>query len=234
MRTERGSAVSTCAALAALLIGFTAAAQDDEERELEAVREAITALEQRLERQTAERSEAAEALKRIELEIAAGRKAVERIEADTARARRDADGVAAGRRAAGERVAAARAALAEQVRITYSNGRAERLKLLLSQESPADLGRMSVYYDYFNRSRAERIRGVAAELAELERLEAEATRLAAGLEALARDRGAELAALDRSREERRALIAELDVSLRAGGGELERLREEERRLVELV
>src|SRR5690606_21386149 len=95
MRTERRSAVSRYAALAALLVGFAVSAQDDEERELEAVRRAITALEQRLEQQTAERSEAAEALKRIELELAAGRKALERIEADTDRARRDAEAGAA-------------------------------------------------------------------------------------------------------------------------------------------
>src|SRR5690606_412162 len=149
-------------------------------------------------------------------------------------ARRDAEAVAAERRAVGERVAAERAALAEQVRITYINGRAERLKLLLSQESPADFGRMSVYYDYFNRSRAERIRGVAAELAELERLGAEAARLAGELDALGRDRGAELEALDRARAERSAVLDELDAALQAGGGELERLRDEESRLVELV
>ena len=234
MGREWASALSACAALAALLAGFAASAQNDEERELEAVRRAISELEQRLERQATLRDTAAEALRRLELDIAASRKAVERIEADTAKARRDADAVAAQRRAASERVAAERAALAEQVRIAYVNGRAERLKLLLSQENPADFGRMSVYYAYFNRSRAETVRTVAAQADELARLEAEAARLAAELEALGRERSAEVAALERARAERRELLAGLDASLRQGGDELERLRDEERRLVELV
>lgn len=234
MRTERGPAIAACAALAALVVACAASAQRDEERELEAVRRAITELEQRLERQTTERDAAADALKRLELDIAASRQAVERIEAETAEARRKADAVAAERRAVGARVEAERAALAEQIRITYVNGRAERLKLLLSQENPADFGRMSVYYDYFNRARAERVRTVAAEVEKLERLEAEAARLAAELEALASDRSAELEALDRARAERAELLASLDASIREGGGELERLRDEERRLVDLV
>src|SRR5690606_41115422 len=66
------------------------------------------------------------------------------------------------------------------------------------------------------------------------RLEAEAPRLAAELEALASDRSAELEALDRARAERAELLASLDASIREGGGELERLRVEERRLVDLV
>jgi septal ring factor EnvC (AmiA/AmiB activator) len=234
MRGKRRSTVSAFTALVALLAAIPAAAQDDEEQQLESVRRAIAELEQRLERQMVERNDTAEALKRIELEIAASRKALERNEAEADEARRAAEAVAASRRAVDERVAAERAALAEQVRVTYMNGRAERLKLLLSQESAADFGRMSVYYDYFNRSRAERIRTVAAELAELERLEAEAVRLAAELEALGRERAAELEALDRARAERSALLAGLDRSIQAGGGELERLRDEESRLVELV
>jgi len=234
MGTERGTAVLACAALVALFVGCAAWAQRDEERELAAVRRAITELEQRLERQTTERGTAAAALRQVELDIAASRKAVERIEQETADARRKAEAVASERRAVGARLDAERAALAAQVRVTYINGRTERLKLLLSQESPADFGRMSVYYDYFNRARAERIRSVAAEVDELERLEAEAARLAAELEALARDRTAELAALDRARAERAELLTTLDASIEAGGGELERLRDEERRLVELV
>jgi len=233
MERVRRPAVAACAALAALAVN-AASAQQDEERELEAVRRAITELERRLERQAAERNEAADALRRLELDIAESRKALERIEAETAEARRRADAVAAERRAVGERVEAERAALAEQVRIIYINGRTERLKLILSQENPADFGRMSVYYDYFNRARAERVRSVAAQVAELERLEAESARVAAELDALARNRGAELETLDRARAERAELIATLDKSIREGGGELERLRDEERRLVELV
>src|SRR5690606_25994316 len=105
----------------------------------------------------AERGRAAAALRQVELDIAAARAAVQRLEADTRTQQQTADALSAQRSATAERVAAERAALAEQLKVTYINGSAERLKLLLSQQSPADFGRMSIYYEYFNRSRAERM-----------------------------------------------------------------------------
>ena len=201
---------------------------------LEAVRGAIAELEQRIERRSGERDAAAAALRRVELEITAARATVERIAADRAAAERRAEAVAAERRLASQRLRVERQALAEQARVTFMNGRAERLKLLLSQQSAADFGRMSVYYDYFNRSRAERVEAVSAELAGLERLEQEAAALTAELAALSRQHQAELDALDTARTERAALLARLEGAIRSDGGELSRLRGEEARLIELV
>src|SRR5690606_26146448 len=133
----------------------------------------------------------------------------QRIEADTRAQQQEAEALASRRAAVAERIAAERAALAQELKVAYLNGRAERLKLLLSQESPAEFGRMSTYYGYFTRARTERIHGVAEELAALERLEAEAARVAEDLEALAAARMDEVAALDRALDERSALIAEL-------------------------
>ena len=44
--------------------------------------------------------------------------------------------------------------LAAELRSAYVGGREEQFKLLLSQEDPATLGRMLVYYSYFGRARA--------------------------------------------------------------------------------
>ena len=44
--------------------------------------------------------------------------------------------------------------LAAELRSAYVGGRQEQFKLLLSQEDPATLGRMLVYYSYFGRARA--------------------------------------------------------------------------------
>ena len=233
-RLNRSAVLLRVLLAALLLFAGPAAGQRDEQAELDGVRRRIGELERRLERQNAERGETAAALRRVELEIGAARQALDALEAKAEDARRRAAALAAARGAADERLAAERALLAEQLRVAYLNGRAELLKLVLSQESPADFGRMMVYYDYFSRARSARIRVVAADLDEARRLEAEAEAVAAELGALAAERAAEVAALERSRAERSALLAELDTSIAAAGGELERLRDEERRLVELV
>ena len=209
-------------------------AQSDEERELEAVRRELGALEQRLSRQSEQRGRVEQELRQAELEISAARAELERIDGRLGEQQRRAAEVAAESSAAERRLAAERAALAEQVRLSYVNGRQEALKLLLSQESPASFGRMLVYYDYFSRARSEHVAAVAAEAVELGRLTDEAERVNAELTALRETQAAELASLDRSRDRREALLAELDESIAAAGGEITRLREEEQRLARLV
>src|SRR5690606_32710260 len=166
----------------------------------------------------------AAALRRVELEIAAARQALEEVEARADNARRRAAELETERAAIDRRLSGEKALLAEQLRVAYMNGRAEFLKLLLSQESPADFGR----------SRGAHLRAVAKDLEDARRVAVEAESVAAELDALSTRRAAELAALERSRAERQALLAELQTSIAAAGGELERLRDEERRLVELV
>ncbi|MBN1238469.1 MAG: peptidoglycan DD-metalloendopeptidase family protein [Gammaproteobacteria bacterium] len=222
------------AAHLAFLAASPASAQSEEERELEAVRRELGALEERLSRQSEERSRVDEELKRAELEIAAARAELDRTEERLAEQQRRAAAVADESAAAERRLDSERGALAEQVRLSYVNGRQEALKLLLSQETPASFGRMLVYYDYFNRARSARVTAVADEVAELRRLTGEAQRLNAELEALRATRASELAALNRSRERREALLAELDASIAAAGGQIDRLRGEEQRLSRLV
>jgi len=137
------------------------------------------------------------------------------------------------RRAQG-RLAAERDALARQVRLHYMTGREELTKLLLSQETPATLGRMLVYFDYYNRARTARIEAVAAELNKLAELGSATTRAEAELTALEATQASEVAALERSRDERRAVVARLDAAIRDDSAAAAKLRDEEQRLTEVV
>jgi murein hydrolase activator len=234
MRTIKESACLAALLTCVLLTTIPASAQRDEQDSLEAVRREIGALEQRLSRQAAERDRTDAALKQAELEIAGARADLERIEGQVREQERRARELTEHGAAAEGRLAAERDALAEQVRLTYVNGRQEALKLLLSQETPASFGRMLVYYDYFNRARSERVAAVADELESLMRLASEAERVRSELAALGAAGADRLAALNRSREQRSALLAELEISIAAAGGEIDRLRDEEQRLARLV
>jgi septal ring factor EnvC (AmiA/AmiB activator) len=113
-------------------------------------------------------------------------------------------------------------------------GRDELFKLLLSQESPAALGRMLVYFDYYHRARSARIDTVAGELERLAALEQETTRIASELAALEAAQAREVAALERSRDDRRAAITKLDADIKDRSAAVAKLRAEEQRLAELV
>ena len=208
--------------------------QADDEAALSAVRAEIEALERRIARQTVERDANAESLRRTELRIAAvnGELARLRAAAREQQARRE---TLAGRtREADDRLAAERAALVRQVRMSYMTGRQELFRLLLSQETPAGLGRMMAYYDYFNRARSGRIEAVSGELARLAQLRSDAAEVESELEALRAAEEAELEALDDSRAARRAVLVRAAASIDASGDEMARLRGEEERLVDLL
>ena len=118
--------------------------------------------------------------------------------------------------------------------MSYMTGREEVFKLLLSQERPASLGRMLVYYDYVNRARTERIGVVSEKMQALQRLDQEGVEVARNLTALEETQRSEVAALERSRDERRALLAKLDGEIVDANKDIKRLTAEEQRLETLV
>ncbi|HEX6997033.1 MAG TPA: peptidoglycan DD-metalloendopeptidase family protein [Gammaproteobacteria bacterium] len=223
-----------CAAAAACLVAAPAPAQRDEQQALEAVRAEIAALEQRLSRRRAERERTSRALRESELAVAAAAEALEQVRSELAAAEARGREIAAEQAAAEARLAAERDALAAQIRMSYVTGRGELAKVLLSQQDPASLGRMMVYYDYVNRARGERIARVSAELARLAALRSESEEVNRRLAALEQRRAREAAALEAGRDERRTALAALERDIERGDAEVERLRGEEARLAELV
>jgi septal ring factor EnvC (AmiA/AmiB activator) len=224
-------------AVVTVLLGWSlGVAQDRRESEaaLSAVRKEIKALQERVARETARRDEGAKALRAAEVEIAQATRKLADVRSSLKTqqaARRDLEQKTA---RANRRLAGEKAALARQVRASYMTGREELFKLVLSQESPATLGRMLVYYDYYNRARSARIETFAGELTQLAALEQESGRVATELAALEAAQAREIAALEGSRDQRRTAVAKLDADVRGGTAAVAKLRAEEQRLADLV
>jgi len=234
MQGSEHSLLSVAAAVALMLASLPVAAQGDAERELEAVRAEIHGLEQRLDKQVVARDDGLADLKRLEVEIAATRAALGSIEARSREQERRGAELSKSEADAAEQLGNEREALAEQVRMSYMTGQQELFKLLFSQEDPADLGRMLVFYDYLNRARGERIGRVGAELERLAGLEAAGREVQRELERLSGARASELERLSGARSERRRVVDGLETAISRSGSEIERLRREEQRLDDLV
>jgi septal ring factor EnvC (AmiA/AmiB activator) len=223
--------------LAAAVLGWSLGlAQDRRESEaaLTAVRKEIKALQERIARETTRRDEGTRGLRDAEVEIAAATRKLAEVRGNVRvqqAARRD---LTQKTESANRRLNSEQAALARQVRSSYMTGREELFRLLLSQESPAGLGRMLVYFDYYNRARSARIGAVAGELATLATLQQDTARVEAELASLEGAQAREVAALERSRDERRAAVSKLDTEIRDGTAAVAKLRSEEQRLAELV
>jgi septal ring factor EnvC (AmiA/AmiB activator) len=221
---------------AVALSGALVQAQDRRESQaaLDAVRKDIKALEARLAREIARRDDGAKELREVELEIATATRKLGEVRASVSAQQGVRRGLGDETARTERRLATERAALASQVRASYMAGRDELFKLLLSQESPAELGRMLLYFDYYNRARAARIAAVTSDLAKLAELGGETSRVERQLAALAEAQEREVAALEELRDERRAVVAKLDAQINDDNAAVAKLKAEESRLAELV
>lgn len=216
----------------ALVVGPAEA--QNEEVELERVRARIEALERRLAEETIERDAGAEALRQAEISVADAAERLARTRSDLADQQAHLRSLEVDIAGARTRLADEQDALQRQVRMSYLAGRQEFLKLLLSQDNPADLSRMMTYFDYLNRARGARILRVAADMEALRELTASTVAGQERLAHLERDQVIGLEALREARESRRSVLADLESRINAADAEVQRLRIEEQRLTDLL
>ena len=141
----------------------------------------------------------------------------------------------------GEREAKARAALDKQqalaaklLRLQYTQGSTDRLRLLLEGRDPEEAARHLQYYDYIQRARAELIAGLRREESELAALQADAK---ARRDELAQNEAAqavESGRIEKERAARAAVVAKLAGEIARNRHQIDRLRHDEARLARLV
>jgi septal ring factor EnvC (AmiA/AmiB activator) len=173
-------------------------------------------------------------LRDADLAITAQRRRLESLTAAAAaveRQRNELNAEEASNRAALE---AERASLAAQVRAQYMIGRADEMRLLLSQTNPAEAGRMVNYYGYFARLRAARIEEIDARETRVAQLQADVERTSANLKSLQDEASREVAGLVRARQERTGAIQALSDQVQSGTEQLARLKQEEQAVESLV
>ena len=230
---------ATLAAVLVAILGLHAmpalpASDEDPEKELREVRERIEALQRTMRRDTDRRDALSGQLRDAEENVRGARSKLGDVrkrlaESDAALERLSKE------RAAGEAaLRKQRDVLAAELRSAYVGGRQEQFKLLLSQEDPAALGRMLVYYSYFGRARAAKIaeiQGIVAKIDEDARAEAAERERLAALEAESRQ---QLSAVDAARDERSRALKAVNAQIRNRNDSIAKLKREAASLEKLI
>ena len=201
---------------------------------LAAVRERIAELTGRLGTELKQRDALGSRLRDADLAITAERRRLESLAAARAaveRQRNELNAEAARNRSA---LGTERASLAAQVRAQYTIGRADELRLLLSQTNPAEAGRMVQYYGYFARLRAARIEEIDSRETRIAQLQDDIEHTEASLKSLQDETSREVERLVRAREQRQGAILALSERVQSGNEQLARLRQEEQAVESLV
>lgn len=216
--------------------GAAAATARDAElaRQLEALKARIEVIE-KAQREAAERrDQESRALREAELAVARQSRALEETRRERRLVASRRDELRARRQELAAGLEADTQALAAELRAAWMAGGEPRLKLILNQGSPAELGRMLTWYRYVARERAARVASLRERLAELaelgRRLDAENARLE-GVEARL---AAAVAELDAARSARANTLTQLDSDLARRSAEAERLRAEAAALEQLL
>ena len=223
------------AAILAMQGAQAPAAEDaDPEKQLREVRERIEALQRSMRRDTDRRDALSGQLRDAEENVRGARAKLGDIRKRLAESDASLERLAAERERNEAALGKQREVLAAELRSAYVGGRQEQFKLLLSQDDPATLGRMLVYYSYFGRARAANIAEIQGIVAELEiAAEAEAAereRLAA-LEAESRQ---QLSTVDAARSERSRALKSMNAQIRNRNDSIAKLKREAAALENLV
>ena len=225
------------AVLLAVILAHAAApalAQSDAEQDLRKVRERIEALQSSMRRDTDKRDALSGQLRNAEENVRGAREKLGDLRKRLAESDATLKRLAAERAKNEAALARQRDVLAAELRSAYVGGRQEQFKLLLSQEDPATLGRMLVYYAYFGRARAGKIaeiQGIVAELdADAEAEAAERERLAT-LESESRQ---QLTAVDSARDERSRALKAMNAQIKNRNDSIAKLKREAASLEKLI
>ena len=221
-----------CAALLCLLFSDGTLAQTEDsldraqaEARLGEVLQEIDRLRAQLESSRGEHREEQQRLRELDLEIQAANRELRALQGQERERRLELERLEQQRSEYLASLQQRMDRLAAQLRAAYRGGRQSRMKLVLNQDDPVQLGRMLAYYDYFSRAQVRQIASLREALTTLETLRQSIDAELARIAGLAR---AQLDLIDRlegQRESRQELLAEL---ARQIGGEEARLRELER------
>ncbi len=234
----RLSCLIACCALAVTVLAPAPCAAEEttriKEQELAEVREKISRLKKEMDARAAERDRVTADLQAAEVRISEQRLQLQELERQqrfSERRKQELETRLGELRQLLDREARL---LADQVRAAYVNGTQERLRLLLNQQDPAELGRQLAYFRYLSDFRGANIARMTGHLEEASRLRDEVAAEEARLARLARSRYAELTELNSAQEARRELLAALQQRLQAEGAEMERLAAQEQDLARLL
>ncbi len=201
-----------CLLAGAAVLAVPAGAQStrDAQRKLDKVNRELKAVAAERRKIEGRRGDASRQLREVDEKVGASTRGLRETEAQLARQQASLADLRDKRDTMQASLADQRSELGALLRAAYAIGDDAPLKLMLSQDRVAEANRALAYHRYLQRERTQRIDALAAQLAELRRVEAEIAQRQADLDAAKARQRTQLAELQRDRRERSATVAQLD------------------------
>ncbi|WP_207060840.1 murein hydrolase activator EnvC [Motiliproteus sp. SC1-56] len=217
-------------ALLAGPLAWGAADSEQTQRQIQALKKDIHALEQRLAKARGEKKGLQAALSRAEKEAGKTAGQVEKSRAAIAATRKEMAALQSRREGLLKAREIQQQTLATQLRAAFHTGRQNRIKLLLNQEDPHRVTRMLTYYEYLGRARLQAIEEYEATLAGLNQVESDLEARQLQLEGELAQLQQRSASLQAQRKQREQALAALQRDMRGDQTRLGQLKANSERL----
>lgn len=205
-----------------------------ESRKLEAIRDKIREIQSELTRREEERDSLLAELRAAETELNRTGRRLHGINRNTAEARQALAELQARRAGLQNTLAHNRRLLAAQLRAAFISGGQERIKLLLNQEDPAALARVTQYYEYLNAARLDLMESTRRTLAGLAEVETGIEDNTKTMKTLKLQYETQYQTWSQLRRDRQQLLQRIESQIKESTGEIGRLRSDQTRIQELI
>jgi septal ring factor EnvC (AmiA/AmiB activator) len=205
-----------------------------QEEKLKALRGRIEKLNEEIRASESSQREARDALRSSERAISEANRALARLAAEARQVRAQARRIAGQRRSLEVQVSNREAAIERMLVAWAAGGAPDALRVALSGNDPADIGRALHYFGHISRAAAGLLGEQRAAIAELERLANEAKSRAERLRAIEQASRADRDKVLRERQERRRVLQSVSADIRKNRREIRVLKADEAQLARIV
>jgi len=205
-----------------------------QEEKLTKLQEKIHSIQKELEEDNKQKDYAVYKLNMVEKQIASQIKQVHNIDRQHDQQQQKLSSLSRQQRDLEKQLAIHRDHLRKQMQSTYAMGNQEYIKLLLNQQNPADIARMVVYYQYFNKTRMERLKEINSGITDLHKVSNQIHTKSKRLRKLKKETTEKKQLLEENNKQRRQLVATLTSKLKTKDQVLQNLLRDEQHLKRLL
>jgi len=233
MLTLRYITISLAGTLTIALLSSSALA-DSKQEDLRGVSEQISALKAVVAKQKKEETQSQQALRELEDDLSNTKKSIRKQNKLIKKQNSQLRSLQKQSTGLSKNLSKEKAILEDQLRAIYFSGKQGSLQFLLNQSQANTIDRMSVYYDYINKARAEKINAISGDLVELNNVQNKVTAQQNKLQKLQSQKNKDALYLSNKTKSRKKLLVQLQDSLKTKEQKLAALIQDRKRLSRLV
>jgi septal ring factor EnvC (AmiA/AmiB activator) len=216
------------------LLPVASSAAEKEKQQLQDLRGEMQHVQAGLKKKQQQRSEVQKELMRTEKEIGRQNREMRKLDRDIAAQQKRIRATKIQQELNKNSLESQSSFMQKQIRLAYTMGRQDRLKLLLNQRDPEMVGRLMVYHDYFNRRRTEQMDLIQTTLNNLKQAEQVMLAEERKMQQLQSRKKRERGALEKNLNGRKELIVSLSRGITSDAERLKELKRDEERLQKLL